>query len=201
MKLKHAQKRGMLVGGVALLLMATWLGRAKPEVPVADGDALFQVREARDASGLAEVVLHDSATVIRVLRDADDDVFTDQIGGAGSRTPNFGQDSFVPSVPRIVMPRSQRSGEDDQSSGLFDAESLDPFAEKKRDSGSTSWGWLADDVNAATRDPFESLSSPRSRDRGHRFFDDDGGGESDDRFRSSNGSGDSFRFHRQDRRF
>jgi hypothetical protein len=197
--LSHNARRGLRIGGVAALLLVTWFCRAKPEYPVAEGDALFQVRASKPVSRMAAVMVHTPNDVGRMALPADGDDLTDEFGGVTSRPQNPMQDSFTPRAPRVVMPRG-RTGSSERG-GLLDLNTLDPEVERDRAPGSGGWGWLADDVNASTRDPFERLSNRRSRESERRYFSDDDEETLGRGFRSGNGSENGSYFHRQDRRF
>ena len=199
MTLNHNTRHGLRIGGVVTLLLVTWFCRAKPEYPVAAGDGLFQLRESQPVSRMAAVIVHASGDVGRMALPADGDDLTDEFGGVTSRPQNPAQGSFTPRAPRVVMPRGREGNA--ERGGLFDLNTLDTEVERDRAPGSGGWGWLADDVNASTRDPFERLSNRRSRDSERRYFGDDDEEALGRGFRSGNGSENGSYFHRQDRRF
>ena len=180
-----------------MLLVAAWFGRPEYDSPVADGGALFQIRAPMADTGRVDLVMHDLELVARLWSESEYDDFIDELGKGRSRRSALGRDAFGSSAPRVVMPRSQRKG-DGEKKGLFDSDTLSPFGDQDLDSDAPSWGWLADEVNATAPDAFERPAS-RSREQDRRLFSGDADGDS--RFRSSNGSDDSFYFHRQDRRF
>ena len=193
---------GLRVGGIGVLLLATWLCRAKPEYPVSEGDAMFRVRALQPAACLATVVVHTPENMGRLSLPTDGDYMEDEFGGVASRPQNPMQDSFTPRAPTIVIPRSHDDSSDRR--GLFDLNTLDPAVERDSDSGSGGWGWLADEVNASTPDPFERLSTGRSAESQRRYFDDDNDDKAFGRgFQSGSGSGseNGAYFRRQDRRF
>lgn len=200
MKLNHSQKRMVGMAATGVFLLATWLCRAKPELPVAAGDALFQVRESAATADMATIVVCAPTDVGRMRMAGADGDLADDLVGMGARRPVLMQDSSAPSPPRVVRTREDDSGD---NRGLFDMSDLDPFAAETKRPDSGGWGWLADDVNASTPDSFERLGAGRNSEQDRRFLDRDQDELLGTRFRmgSENGSEDGSYFRRRDRRF
>jgi len=197
-RLSDNQKRGVGIAAIGVFLLTTWFCRAKPEPPVAAGEALFRVRESHPATDMAAVVVHAPEGMGQMrLAGSDGDPMDELVGPGGRRLP-MTQDSYTP-PPRMIRAQHDEGGED---RGLFDMSDLDPFAGETKRSDSGGWGWLADDVNASTPDPFERLGNGRTTDRERRFLGDD----DDDTLRSGflgsgNDSENGSYFRRRDRRF
>jgi len=194
MRLSDNQKRGVGIAAVGVFLLSTWFCRAKPEPPVAAGQALFRVRESCPATATVDVTVH-TPVVVGLVRSTDaEGNLVDELVGSGRRPAGL-RDGIAP-PPRVI--RAQPAGE---GRGLFDMSDLDPFAAETKRPDSGGWGWLADEVNASTPDPFERLGNGRTTDRERRFFDDGDDDALRSGFLGSGNDSENGSYFRRDRRF
>ena len=188
---------------MAVLLLAIWGFRARPESPATGNGAMFRVQNNAATSGWVDIVM---------------DVPLSQEGGAslqkGGRHDDEGfdldaipaplrmrsQPSYAAPAPQAPRPRSLPSTKD-RARGMFDSASMDPYAKSEEDSDALSWGWLADDVNSAQSAEDSLRSTRRSSDRGFRFGSEENR-KRDKRFGAHQEPAAGGRyFRREDRRF
>jgi hypothetical protein len=156
---------------MAVLLLAVWGFRARPENPATGNGAMFRVQNNATPSGWVDIVIdvplsqEGSAPLPKAVRyDAGGLDLDDITAPLRMRS----QPSYAAPAPPVQMPRSLPSAKD-RPRGIFDSASMDPYAKSEEDSDALSWGWLADDVNSAQRAEDSLLSTRRSSDRSYRF--------------------------------
>jgi hypothetical protein len=188
---------------LAVLLLAVWGFRARPESPATGNGAMFRVQNSEAPSGWVPIVIdvplsqEGSAPLPKAVRHDAGGLDLDAIA-APLRMRS--QPSYAAPAPPVQMPRSRPSAKD-RSRGLFDSASMDPYAKAEEASDQASWGWLADDVNSAQRAEDSLLSTRRSSDRSYRFGTEENR-KRDKRFGTHQESEAGGRyFRREDRRF
>jgi hypothetical protein len=188
---------------MAVLLLAVWGFRARPESPATGNGALFRVQNNATPSGWVDIVMdvplsqEGGASLPKGARHDDEGFDLDAIA-APLRMRS--QPSYAAPAPPPPRPRSQPSAKD-RSRGIFDSVSMDPYAKSEENSDALSWGWLAADVNSAQRAEDSLQSTRRSSDRSYRFGSEENRTR-DNRFgahQESEAGGGYFR--REDRRF
>lgn len=188
---------------MAVLLLAVWGFRARPESPDTGNGAMFRVQNNAATSGWVAIVMdaplsqEGSAPLPERVPYNDGGLDLDTIA-APLRMRS--QPSYAAPAPPVQMPRSLPSAKD-RSRGIFDSAAMDPYAKSEEASDQASWGWLADDVNSAQRAENRLLPSRRSSDRSYRFGTEENRTR-DNRFGTPQESKTGGRyFRREDRRF
>jgi hypothetical protein len=196
-------RRVWQTASLAVLLLAVWGFRARPESPATGNGAMFRVQNNTATSGWVDIVIdvplsqEGSAPLPKAVRyDAGGLDLDDITAPLRMRS----QPSYAPPAPPAPRPRSRPSAKD-RSRGIFDSASMDPYANSEVDSDALSWGWLADDVNSAQRAEDSLLSTRRPSDRSYRFGTEENRTR-DKRFGTHQESEAGGRyFRREDRRF
>jgi len=184
----------------ALVLFVTLVCRHRVILPDVTDGKMFSVHETVDNKDMVNVELH-LLSNDRLLSNANIgeknlDIFDDDDSLFGNKN----QEVFSQSAPRLPSRKFSATERDSDSRGLFGDDGSDAFSDINSDRAGGSWGWLADDIQAAERGEIKTDRGFGEQQEPRRLFSDDS-----DRFgkrsEPNRDSSDNSFFQRQDLRW